>query len=90
MEKLTDQPAKISMEVRGTKLFLRFGEEKKEMRKVRYTRKQSIALGLIGGIFFIATGIVLATGGRDTIWGIVLLVLGVIGLFSSIQTMRNK
>ena len=48
------------------------------MKKVRYTRKQSIALGLIGGIFFIATGIVLATGGRDTIWGIVLLVLGVI------------
>ena len=78
------------MEVQDKKLFLRVGEAKKEMRKVRYTRKQYIALGLIGGIFSIATGIVLATGGRDTIWGIVLLVLGVIGLFSSIQTMRNK
>ena len=59
------------------------------MRKVKYSKTESKILTLVSGAFFAVLGITLVSGGRDTIWGIILLVLSAVALISGIRNIRN-
>ena len=59
------------------------------MRKVKYSKTESKILTLVGGAFCAVLGITLVSGGRDTLWGIILLVLSAVVLISGIRNIRN-
>lgn len=60
------------------------------MKTYRYTEKQLTYGSLISALFVIVLGIVLVQGGRDTVWGILLIALGAFVEIFSIRTIIKK